>query len=61
MADNQTTTLPTWGECQRLKDSGTDLTALQQFIYDNEPALPNDVGWRGQLIAAIDEEKSYAR
>jgi len=51
MTDNK---LPTWTECNDLMEKKTDLTALEYFIYTNEPA-DDDVIWRVNLQKALDE------
>jgi hypothetical protein len=49
-----TISLPLWQECSRKRDALTDLTELESFIYDNEPA-GDDSGWRGHLAPALAE------
>lgn len=47
--------LPTWTECEAAHDDRT-ATALQEFIYEYEPADADD--WRARLAALLQE--SYA-
>lgn len=58
----QTTTLPTWRECSDKDDADVfRLTALERFIYDQEPAGEAGEEWREQLQAVISEAVSNAR
>lgn len=50
--------LPTWAEISHKVDRGDDLTKLEQFIYDNEPASNDkdeDVKWRESLRLVFQE------
>ena len=50
--------LPTWGQCQRRVDEGNP-SALERFIYDNEPTgFEETKKFRSQLVAAINEAVS---
>jgi hypothetical protein len=46
--------VPKWGDCKRAVRMGA-ATALQQFVYDNEPNAPDDRVWREQLQDVLDE------
>ncbi len=46
--------LPHWQNCQDKTTQGEPLNPLEQFIYDNEPAGKQDVGFRKQLRAMIE-------
>lgn len=47
--------LPEWSECEAAVDE-ENATALQRFIYDNEPGDYDEAKkWREQLLAAIVE------
>lgn len=50
--------LPTWLEINAKVQAGEDLTALEQFIHDNEPASNDkdeDVKWRESLRLVFQE------
>ncbi len=44
--------LPKWGEVHDKSLHGGELTALEQFVFDNEPADSAE-RWREQLEAAL--------
>jgi hypothetical protein len=47
--------LPTWFDVGVAKDNGDDLTPLEQFIHEQEPAgLPGEQ-FREQLLAVIND------
>lgn len=47
--------LPTWLDCELAVDEKR-ATALEQFIYDNEPGDSSDAQlWRKQLSAVVQE------
>ena len=52
------TELPTYEECRVVRNSPHAMTALQEFIYNEEPAAPDDVIWRKRLAAVIEEAKA---
>lgn len=45
--------LPCWEEISAKNERGETLTALELFIYDNEPAGVADEAWRDQLADAL--------
>lgn len=47
--------LPAWSEIAAINEKGYDLTAVQQFIYDNEPAGPHDKAFREGFYKALRE------
>lgn len=48
--------LPEWGEVHDKLDEGKDLTAIEQIVFDNEPAgLEQTDCFREQLQAALQE------
>lgn len=54
--------LPTWEACADKRNSGKSLTALEEFIFDNEPA-PNprsteEDDFRSQLLAVLIEQRA---
>jgi len=54
--------LPTWEACADKRNSGKSLTALEEFIFDNEPA-PNprsteEEDFRTQLLAVLIEQRT---
>lgn len=51
-------TLPDWWECMEKDNAGEVLTALERFIYDNEPAGKSDSTFRAQLAAVLLEARS---
>lgn len=52
--------LPEWGDISSRKDKGDDLTAVEQFIYENEPAGLHSRDWRLSLQAALFEYSNDA-
>lgn len=46
--------LPTWEECEAAVDAG-EATALQRFIYKNEPSGGDDIEFREGLRFLIIE------
>jgi hypothetical protein len=46
--------LPTYEECEVAVQNGS-ASALQRFIYENEPAGIEDQKWRRELRAALNE------
>jgi hypothetical protein len=46
--------LPSWPECEEAMRTN-DATALQRFVYENEPAGPSAEQWRQELAAALSE------
>ena len=48
-------TLPSWSQCSEKHDAGAQLTALEEFIYDNEPAGAADEEWRQHLRDVLSE------
>lgn len=54
-------TLPSWADCELAVGDG-QATALQQFIYDNEPAGKSDaLMFRMQLLNVVLEAQRLAR
>ena len=51
--------LPTWEECEAAVDAG-EATALQRFIYENEPSGSCDVEFRENLRSLIIEMQNEA-
>jgi hypothetical protein len=47
-------TLPTWEDCEKAVRNG-EPSALEQFIYENEP-YNNALEWRQSLLAVLDLE-----
>jgi len=56
-----TVTIPDWMEASEKNDRNESLTALEQFIYDNEPAGPSEERFRTQLAAVIEEALAAPR
>lgn len=52
MVDVKIINIPTWQEINRKVREGIDLTPIEKFIHENEPAN-NDAQWRFDLIAAL--------
>lgn len=46
--------IPTWNECSRKIDNNEQLTAIELFIYNNEPGGKSEI-WRTELINALNE------
>lgn len=46
--------LPEWGESERAVKAGKG-TALQRFIYENEPGVNFEDNWRDELQTALTE------
>lgn len=61
MSDQTPTTLPTYEECEERRDSGAQLTALEQFILSNEPAKNDDERLFREHLAAVVAEARNAR
>jgi len=55
-AEPSTTELPNWSKCAERSESLT-ATALERFIYDNEPAGPCEVRFRAGLAAVLHEAR----
>ena len=50
------TELPIWAACSAKINANEDLSPLEQFIHDNEPAEPDDTAiFRTGLQALLDE------
>lgn len=47
--------IPDWMEVSDKKDHHGKLTALEQFVYDHEPAGPSETEFREGLCAALEE------
>lgn len=51
------TSLPTWYDINEKAIAGKELTALEDFIFKNEPATKeHEVRFRKELLAALIEE-----
>ena len=50
--------VPDWDECMEKHDAGEQLSALERFVFDWEPAGRKDDEWREQLAAVIREAKA---
>src|ERR1700733_8096791 len=46
--------LPTWEQCSA-KEHDPEITALEEFIANNEPESPNDAEWRRMLACVLAE------
>jgi hypothetical protein len=59
--------LPTWLYCHQKKETGKDLSAVERFIHDNEPATDSingakaDQVFREQLSNMLDEVCAQVR
>jgi hypothetical protein len=49
--------IPEWDDVLAKEKSGQALTALERFVYDNEPAGPDESQFREQLAAVIEEAR----
>jgi hypothetical protein len=49
--------IPEWDEVLEKDKAGQKLTALERFVYDNEPAGPSEAKFREQLAAVIEEAR----
>ena len=52
--------LPCWETIRRKKESGETLSALEDFILDNEPSGKDERPWRDALLAVVIEAKMNA-
>lgn len=53
--------LPAWRDCDEKHQRGEPLTALEQFVYDNEPCGTVHEGeFRSGLRAVLDEQAGLA-
>lgn len=52
--------LPTWEECKAVVDAG-EATALEKFIYKNEPSGRADIEFREDLRSLIIEVQNEVR
>ena len=50
-----TVVLPSWSQCSAKKDAKEEMTALEDFIYDNEPAGACAARWRALLSDVLAE------
>ena len=50
--------IPTWNEVSEMDDKGDDLTALEQFVYNHEPAGDIAVAWRVDLQSLVNYVRS---
>jgi hypothetical protein len=49
--------LPEWSEIFVKRDAGEELTAVEQFIFNNEPAGKKSAEeWRAQLKAVLEHQ-----
>ena len=47
--------LPSWSQCSSKMNTKEEMTALEEFIYDNEPAGPYADRWRASLSDVLAE------
>ena len=47
--------LPSWSQCDAKLSAGEELTELEEFIHNNEPAGPQDREWRQHLSDVLAE------
>lgn len=58
-----TIVLPSWSQCSEKRDAKgkEEMTALEEFIYDNEPAGAYADRWRAALVDVLEEEVNEDR
>jgi len=47
--------MPSWAQCSAKMDAKEEMTALEEFIYDNEPAGPYAERWRASLVDVLED------
>lgn len=56
-----TIVLPSWAQCSVKRDAKEEMTALEEFIYNNEPAGPCAEEWRNHLVHVLEDEVNEDR
>jgi hypothetical protein len=56
-----TIVMPSWSQCSAKMDAKEKMTALEEFIYDNEPAGPYAESWRASLAILLENEVNEVR